>query len=315
MDWNIVLQAVILIIGFVLLVKGSDVFVSGAAGIAKKFGVSDLIIGLTVVAMGTSAPEAAVSISSSLKGVADVSIGNILGSNILNILIVLGISAFIVALPVGKSTYRLEMPFLLLISVLFFALGLDYEMSRFDGIILWAFFIVYMIYVIASAIRHPESADVDEVASMKLWKALLFTVLGLAMVVFGSEFAVKSASEIATTFGMSERFIGLTIVALGTSLPEIFTSTTAARKGNVDMAIGNIIGSNIFNCLFVVGTSSLLMPIPYDAAFKFDSLVVISVTVLLWLFSLGRKHKIGRFKGFLFLATYAAYFVYVAFIL
>lgn len=315
MDWELILQFGILVIGFVFLVKGSDVFVGGASGIAKKFGISDLIIGLTIAAMGTSAPEAAVSISSSLKGVADVSIGNIVGSNILNILIVLGLSALIVKLPVGKSTYKIEMPFMIFITTLFVLLGFDGTMSRFDGMILWACFIVYMVYILVTAIRHPETADVDEVENMKLWKALAFTVIGIAMVVVGSDLAVKSASYIAASFGMSERFIGLTVVALGTSLPEIFTSTTAARKGNVDMAIGNIIGSNIFNCLFVVGTSSLIMPIPYSKDFMFDGIVVIGVSVLLLAFSLGKNHKINRFEGLIFLATYVAYFICVAFVL
>lgn len=311
---DLILQFIILVAGFVLLVKGSDIFVNGAAGIAKKFGVSDLIIGLTVVAMGTSAPEAAVSINSSIKGVAAVSVGNILGSNILNIMIVLGISAFIVALPVGKTTYKIEMPFLLAVSALFLVLGMDENISRIDGAILWLCFIAYMAYVIISAIKD-ENPDVDGVHKLKLWQALLFTVIGVAMVIFGSNFAIDAASKIASSFGMSERFIGLTVVALGTSLPEIFTSTTAARRGNVDMAIGNIIGSNIFNMLFVIGTSSLIMPIPFDKGFVFDGVVVIGITALLWVLSLGRKHRLARPAGVLFLALYVAYFVCVAFVL
>ena len=303
---RIVLQLILLIIGFVLLIKGADFFVDGAGAIARKFKIPQLIIGLTIVAMGTSAPETAVSLTAAFKGNADITIGNVVGSNILNVLIVLGVTASITSLPVGKSTIRVELPFTMFISALFMLLGMDGMITLADGVILIILFVLYIAYLIWSAKKNPE--EIEEIKELPLWKALVATVGGLALVVFGSDLTVDAAKELARFFGMSDRFIGLTVVALGTSLPELVTSATAARKGNADMAIGNIVGSNIFNILFVVGLSALVIPIPFASAFRSDMLVATLAVVLLWLCCC-RSGKIKRWGGVLMLACYAAYFI------
>ncbi len=304
---ELLLQFLLLAIGFVCLAKGSDFFVEGAAGIAKKFGIPELVIGLTIVAMGTSAPEAAVSIAAAAKGNADISIGNVLGSNIMNILVILGIASAIVAISVARSTVRIEIPFMIAISVLFLGLGYDGVVSRFDGAILWVCFIVYLLYLLRMAKKNPQELEETE-KNLSLGKALLFTVVGMAIIVFGSNIAVDAATSIAKMFGISERIIGLTIVALGTSLPELFTSVTAARKGNADIAIGNIVGSNVFNLLFVIGTSALIIPIHYASNFRFDNMVAIAAAALLLLCTVW-KERLSRVAGILLLAGYVAYFV------
>lgn len=308
---TLVLQILILAAGFVLLVKGSDFFVVGASGIAKKFGIPELVIGLTIVAMGTSAPEAAVSIAGVLRGSADISVGNILGSNIMNILVILGLSCAILPVAVSKSTIRYEIPFTAFVTVVLLLMGLDGSIGRIDGVILWAFFILYFIYLFYMVKKNPKEHQEEEIKELSVFKTVLLTVAGLVMVVFGSRFAVDSASEIARFFGMSERFIGLTIVALGTSLPELFTSVQAARHGSTDIAIGNIVGSNIFNILFVLGTSSIILSIPFAQAFVFDSFVALGACVLLFVCALP-KRAIGRISGILMLLSYAAYFAFIA---
>lgn len=309
---SLVLQFLLLVLGFALLVKGADFFVDGAASIAKKFGIPDLIIGLTIVAMGTSAPEAAVSIAGAFKGSADISIGNVVGSNLINVLVILGLAAVIIPIAVGVSTVKYEIPFLIAISVLFPILGMDGTMSRIDGIILWICFIAYLIYLFKMA-KNGKEEEESTAKDISIPMALLLTVGGAVMIVFGSDFAVDSASTIARTFGMSERFIGLTIVALGTSLPELFTSVTAARKGNADIAIGNIVGSNIFNYLFVIGTSALIIPINFASNFIVDAIIALAAVVFLW-FCVFKDKELARIGGSAMLLGYAAYFVYIAFI-
>ncbi|MBR6245546.1 calcium/sodium antiporter [bacterium] len=308
---TLVLQILILAAGFVLLVKGSDFFVIGASGIAKEFGIPELVIGLTIVAMGTSAPEAAVSIAGVLRGSADISVGNILGSNIMNILVILGLSCAIFPVAVSKSTIRYEIPFTVFVTVVLLLMGLDGNIGRIDGIILWVFFILYFAYLFYMVKKNPEEYQGEEIKELSVFRTVLLTVAGLVMVVFGSRFAVDSASEIARFFGMSERFIGLTIVALGTSLPELFTSVQAARHGSTDIAIGNIVGSNIFNILFVLGTSSIILSIPFAQAFVFDSFVALGACVLLFVCALP-KRVIGRVSGILMLLSYTAYFAFIA---
>ena len=308
---SLLLNLFLLVLGFVLLVKGADFFVDGAAGIARKFGIPDLIIGLTIVAMGTSAPEAAVSITGAFKGSVDISIGNVVGSNIMNVLVILGLAAFIIPIAVGKSTVKYEIPFLIAISILFPILGLDGTISRLDGVILWACFIAYLVYLFKMAKEGKEEEKTAKNISVPM--ALIMTVGGAAMIVFGSDFAVDSASAIARTFGMSERFIGLTIVALGTSLPELFTSVTAARKGNVDIAIGNIVGSNIFNYLFVIGTSSLIIPITFASSFIIDAIIALVAACFLWL-CVFKDRELARIGGSCMLAGYVVYFIYIAFL-
>ena len=305
---EILFQVVLLALGFVLLVKGADFFVDGSASIAAKFGIPQLIIGLTVVAMGTSAPEAAVSISAAFGGNADITIGNILGSNILNILIILGISSVITVLRVAKSTVWIDIPIVLGASVILLLLGYDGVISTIDAAIIFVCFIGFLAYMIISAKKSNETGD--DIKLMSVPKSLLFAVAGLAMIIAGSQFTVNSASFLARVAGVSERFIGLTVVALGTSLPELFTSVMAARKGNADIAIGNIVGSNIFNILFIVGLSGLIIPVPFPGAFGFDALVSIAATVLLFALC-ARKKQLGRAAGIIMLIGYAAYFAMI----
>ena len=305
---QIVLQLALLAVGFVMLVKGSDWFVDGAAGIAAKFRIPQIIIGLTIVAMGTSAPEAAVSITAAMGGSADITVGNIVGSNILNVLVILGLASAIVPVAVGKSTLKIDIPFMIAISVIFLLLGWDGTITRVDGLVLIALFAGYIGYMIWEALHSNEEGD--EIKDMPIWKMLLSTAIGLALVVWGADVAVGAATKLAQIFGMSERFIGLTVVALGTSLPELFTSVTAARKGNADIAIGNIVGSNIFNILFVVGLSSMVINVPFAANFRIDMLVAIASCVFIWLAALKSK-KLARWAGFTMLLGYVGYFVYL----
>lgn len=315
--WSLVLAA-----GLALLVKGADLFVEGAGGLAAGLGISQLVIGLTVVAMGTSMPEAAVSISAVIKGNAEITIGNVVGSNILNILIILGLSAVIIPLAVEKNTIRCELPFLTGVSILLLLQGLDGEIGLLDGMIQVVLFGVYLVYLFAQARKNrkengKEDGKENEKENEKedankqvrnVWQLILLCILGLVMTVAGSSLAVDAASEIAVKLGMSQRLIGLTIVALGTSLPELVTSVTAAKKGKPDIAIGNIVGSNIFNILFVVGISALIHPVAFAEGFRFDSIVSAAAALMLILFCAKGK-KLKRWQGILMLAVYGLYFL------
>ena len=310
----IFVQFLLLALGFAMLIKGADWFVSGAAGIATRFGIPQIVIGLTIVAMGTSAPEAAVSISSSVGGSADITIGNIVGSNILNILIILGITATMVPIAVARGTIKVEIPFMIAITVVLLLLGLDGNITFVDALILLGLFAVYMIYLFRQAKRGKSvEEDLPEEHHRKpkgILGLIILTVIGVVVIIFGSQITVNSATEIARFFGASERFIGLTVVALGTSLPELFTSVTAAKKGNADIAIGNIVGSNIFNILFIVGISGLITTIPFASSFIIDTIISIGASVLLWMFCLISK-GLRRYAGIIFLAGYAGYFIYL----
>lgn len=306
---ELLLQLVLLAVGFVMLVKGADWFVDGAAGIADKFGIPQLVIGLTIVAMGTSAPEAAVSITAALKGNADITIGNIVGSNILNILIILGITSVIVAVSVQKSTVQYEIPFMMVITVLLAVFGYTSgHITFWEGIIFWIAFLIYLLYLFIMAKNNKE--EIDEMQKRPVWMLILFVLGGLVLVVWGSDVTVDAATEIAKAAGLSQRFIGLTIVAFGTSLPELVTSVSAARKGKADIAIGNIVGSNIFNILFVVGTTALITPVVFQAGFMVDMVICLAAGILLWL-CVFKDRKLGRAGGVVMLIAYAAYFVYL----
>ena len=310
MDYlELLLQFVLLAVGFLMLVKGADVFVDGAAGIADKFGIPQLVIGLTIVAMGTSAPEAAVSITAALKENADITIGNIVGSNILNILIILGVTSVIVAVSVQKSTVRYEIPFMLAITVMLAIFGYTSgHITFWEGIIFWIAFTIYLAYLFIMAMNKKE--EVEETKKRPVWMLLLFVVIGIVLVVWGSDVTVDAATMIARAAGLSQRFIGLTIVALGTSLPELVTSVSAARKGKADIAIGNIVGSNIFNILFVVGTTALITPVVFKPEFIIDTMISLAAGILLWL-CVFRDRKLGRAGGIIMLLGYVAYFVYL----
>ena len=297
------LKVVILLVGFLFLVKGADWFVEGAASIAKKLGIPQLIIGLTIVAMGTSMPEAAVSITAALQKNAGITIGNIVGSNILNILIILGVTAVITNVAIQTSTFRYEIPFMMVVTIILLVFGITGgEVTFVEGIIFWVLFLLYLGYLFVMAKKGTKDDPV--------WKCILFMVIGGVLVVKGSDFAVSGASAIARYFGMSERFIGLTIVALGTSLPELVTSVTAARKGNAGIAIGNIVGSNIFNILFVIGTTALICTVPFESKFIIDTIIAVVVGAILWIGTY--KHKeLRRPCGIFMLLCYVAYFVYL----
>lgn len=307
---EMIIQLLILVAGFVMLVKGADLFVDGAAGIAGKFGIPHLVIGLTIVAMGTSAPEAAVSITAALKGNAGITIGNVVGSNIMNIWVILGLASVIIPIAVAKSTVKVEIPYMLLITFLLLFLGYTgNEIVLWEGIVLWAAFILYLAYLMWMAKKDKQETN-EEDDDKPMWKLLVFVVVGLALIMFGSDFAVDAATAIAKILGMSDRLIGLTIVAFGTSLPELVTSVAAARKGEADIAIGNIVGSNIFNILFVVGTTALITPVVFEANFVIDMLIAAAAGILLWV-CVFKKNKLSRKGGILMLVCYAAYFVYL----
>ena len=308
-----VLQFVLLVVGFVMLIKGADWFVEGASKVADRFGIPQIVIGLTIVAMGTSLPEAAVSISAALKESADITIGNVVGSNIMNVLVILGLTSVIRAVAVKKNTIRYEMPFTIGVTVVLAVMGLlDNQVGRLEGVILWVFMLLYLAYLVW--VSKTDKDAIEEVAQAgekeSILKMVIMILVGAGMIVWGSDITVDAATAIGKSFGMSERLVGLTIVAFGTSLPELVTSCTAAVKGKADIAVGNIVGSNIFNILFVVGTTALITPVPYSANFMIDSIVAVAAMVLLLVCVIPRK-QLGRVGGILMLLGYAGYFVYL----
>ena len=313
---EVIIQFALLAIGFLLLIKGADWFVGGASKIADRFGIPQLIIGLTIVAMGTSAPEAAVSISAAVKNTAEnnsaaIAIGNILGSNILNVLLILGITAVIVTIPVQLSTIKYEIPFMIIITCLLAGIGyFKGHLGMIDGILLWFFMILYFVYLIVMARKGQISVGVEEgeiKVNENMFMLLVLLAIGIIAIVAGSNIAVDAATALARIFGMNERLIGLTIVAFGTSLPELITSITAAMKKKADIAVGNIVGSNIFNILFVIGTTSLITNVPYNYSFNFDSIVCIITSFVLFLCVL-KKKKLNRVHGGILLCMLAAYY-------
>lgn len=300
----------LLILGFVLLMKGADYFVDGSSAIAQRLGIPQMVIGLTIVAMGTSAPEAAVSITAALKGSADITIGNIIGSNILNILIILGISSIITPLAISKTTLFQDIPFMILVTLLLLAQGLKGTIRFLDGVVLLTVFLSYLIYLYSISKKDRDSTPKAPLQKQAgLLHSVLYSAAGLVLIILGSNASVSAATAIAEIFGMSQRLISLTIVAFGTSLPELFTSVTAARKGSTDIAIGNIVGSNIFNILFVIGISSLFTDISFSSKFYFDSAAAIFSGLLLLICSI-RKKKSGPLGGGIMLASYILYFIY-----
>lgn len=313
---NFLINLVLLVVGFVLLIKGADYFVEGASKIADKLGIPQLVIGLTIVAFGTSAPEAAISISSAIKGNTGIAIGNIIGSNIMNILLILGITSCITVLKVAKSTVYYEIPFVIFITTVLVVIGgTQGKLGFISGIILWALFILFFVYLIKMAKSGKSDGIVEEGEAYdgkkdSMIKLIFITLAGMAAIVIGSDLTVDGATEIAKILGISDRIIGLTIVAFGTSLPELITSVTAGIKGKADIAIGNIVGSNIFNILFVLGTTSLIKSVPYSMNFVIDGIVAIAAAVSL-LLGVVRKKQLGRMAGIIMLIAYAGYFAYL----
>lgn len=322
---DLFLPILLLIVGFVLLVKGADWFVDGAAGVAKKCKIPALVIGLTIVAFGTSAPELCVSVTSAIGQSTDIAIGNVLGSNIVNILLILGLSALLHDLPVQKSSLRLDLPVLALASVLILGLGVwGNALEWWDGLILIVVFAGYMFLLFRDAKKHPPVQSQEEKApngkfaawfyQMKAhtWFLIVLLLVGLAMVVGGGTLLVESAKSIAKYFGVSERIIGLTVVAIGTSLPELVTSVVAAKKGETDIAVGNIIGSNIFNIFLVAGVSSLFYPLAFTIEGNMiDAIVALGAALLLFGLSLFKKHKLGKVAGAVMLLCFVGYYVYL----
>lgn len=308
---SVVVQLLLLVLGFVLLVKGADWFVEGASGIADKLRIPQLVIGLTIVAMGTSAPEAAVSITAALGGNADISIGNVVGSNILNILIILGLSSVITSIAVAKTTVRYEIPIMLISTALLALFGMTGgQVVLWEAVILLLCFAIYLFYMFVMVKRGEMQAEAVTSSGRPVWLLILMGVIGLALIIVGSDVTVDAATKLAEIFGMSEKFIGLTVVALGTSLPELFTSVVAARKGKADIAIGNIVGSNIFNILLIIGITGLILPVPFEASFLTDCIIAAAAGILLWL-CVFRKRKLKLADGIVMLVGYAAYFVYL----
>ena len=313
---GLIIQFVFLVVGFVMLIKGADWFVEGASKVAGKFGIPQIVIGLTIVAMGTSAPEAAVSITAALKGSAEITIGNVVGSNILNILLILGITSVIIALNVKKNTLYYEIPFVVVVSAVLAFMGLkDGYVSRMDGVVLWVLFIAFLAYLFYLSKKGVDT-DADDVPELEAGdtglKLLLLILVGGGLIVWGSDVTVDAATEIARFFGWSERLIGLTIVAFGTSLPELITSVTAGMKGKADIAVGNIVGSNIFNILFVVGTTALITPVVYAQGFLVDSIICIATAALLFLcVFFNKEKKLNRIGGTIMLCVFVVYYVYL----
>ncbi len=308
---------IFLIIGLAILIAGAEGLVRGASSIARKAGIKPIVIGLTIVAFGTSAPELVVNILAAIRGTADIAIGNIVGSNIVNILLILGISAVIVPLQVKRNTVWKEIPFALLAMVLVFTMGNDIlfdqvghnAITRTDGFSLIAIFAIFMFYTFGIAKTEGKAEDVKKYSWPFSW---FLTLGGLGLLVAGGTLLVDNAVTIARLAGLSESLIGLTIVAVGTSLPELATSVVAALHHEDDIAIGNIVGSNIFNVFWILGLTGTLLQLPFNAATNFDVAVGIGATALLFLFMfIGRRHRLDRWQGFLFIGLYAAYIAFL----
>ncbi len=322
----LILNVLLLLTGFAALIKGADFFVDGSAALARRFRIPGLVIGLTIVAFGTSAPELAVSISAALQKSNEIALSNVVGSNIFNLLCVLGACAVIHPVPVTAQIKKRDFPFSILatIAVLlmsaasnifsgqFAQLGMEEQagtVSRACGALIMASFLAYTAHLVVSAKKHPEKEETK--SNPPSWKCLFLIFFGLALIIGGGQAVVYSAKEIALAAGMSETLIGLTIIAVGTSLPELVTSMVAARKGETGLAVGNVLGSNIFNLLFILGVSALIHPVNVNLASLCDLLVLIAVSILAYLFSLSQK-TLKRWEGIVMLALYAAYVIYAA---
>ncbi|MFC5712961.1 calcium/sodium antiporter [Thalassorhabdus alkalitolerans] len=311
----------LLVLGFVLLVKGADYFVESTAAIAKLLRISPLLVGLTIVAFGTGAPEATVSIIAALEGSAGVTLGNVVGSNIINIALVVGVTAFLSPLKVTNATIKKEIPFAFLACIVLLVLMSDQYLennavnviTRGDGIIFLLFFAIFLYYVIEAARnnRSQMEKEITEQPDKRKWgRHILFSTGGLAAIIFGGYLVVESSTEIAIRFGMSETLVGLTIVAIGSSLPELVISVTAALKKESEIALGNIVGSSIFNILFVLGAASLIIPLPVETKIYFDVIVMLILTIVLFIFS-RTECKVGKLEGLLLVAAYIGYLVYI----
>ena len=312
---------VLLIIGFVLLVKGADVFVDGSSSIAKFFKIPSIIIGLTIVAFGTSAPEAAVSIIAGINGSNGIAVGNVIGSNMFNLLMVIGISAVIKPIVIQRQIVTKDFPYMLLATLalavmsydVLFGNGSSNVISRNEAIILLLLMGIFLFYTISSALRYRKenisNESEEEKPKYSIGISILLTIGGLAGIIIGGQLVVDSAEKIALGFGMSETLVGLTIIAVGTSLPELVTSIMAARKGESDIAVGNVVGSNIFNLLFVLPASAVITPMGINSQSLTDMIILIGISILTYFFCVTKK-KVNRIEGAILAALYAAYLAY-----
>jgi cation:H+ antiporter len=315
------LTYILFFIGFATLIKGADLLVKGSSLIAHRFGISSLVIGLTIVAFGTSAPELVVNIMASLQGNTDIAIGNIVGSNIVNILLILGISALIYPLAVQKSTVWKEIPLallaMLMVSIMANDIALDNAstsaLTRIDGFVLIGFFIIFLYYIFGISKESANTSEAEEkITQYSSVHSTVMVILGITGLVIGGKWIVDGAVTFASSLGVSEALIGLTIVAVGTSLPELATSAVAAYRKNVDIAIGNVVGSNIFNVFWILGVSSLIKPLPFSPALTVDLVVAVLATVLLFLaLFVGKRHTLERWQGGVFVVLYVAYIIYL----
>ncbi|MFO7897051.1 MAG: sodium:calcium antiporter [Candidatus Cloacimonadales bacterium] len=307
----IYLYIFVVIIGFVMLVKGADFLVDGASSLAKKFGISELAIGLTIIAFGTSAPELIVNIFASTGGHHGITFGNILGSNIFNILVVLGVSGLIAPLVIKKNTIIKEMPFLIFATLATFALAWwGNVLSRWDGIILILLLLSFFYYIIGILKVNPVQDE--DIKIFSTGQTILMMVVGIIGLFFGGKLVVDNSVKIAEMLNVSEKMIGLTIVALGTSLPELVTSIVAVRKGRFDLAIGNVIGSNLFNLLLVLGVTALIHPVAYDLSLNADFTILLTITIILFLSMLtGVKNRISKLEAGIFLAIYGGFIAFL----
>jgi cation:H+ antiporter len=316
-----ILTYILFILGFVLLIKGADYLVDGAASIAKRFALSELVIGLTIISFGTSAPELVVNVLASFKGNSELAIGNIFGSNIANILLILGVAAMVRPLPLKKSIYFTEIPISLVATFMIgflananlFNESEGLWISQYDGYMLLVFFGLFMTYIfVISKDRDSHQPSEDEIDFMPLTKSVIYIGIGIVGLFFGGLWIVDGAVLIATEMGLSESFIGLTIVAIGTSLPELVASVVAAKKGKTDMAIGNVLGSNIFNIFWILGLSATIKALPFDAINNMDiMMLILASTVLIFSVINGKKPMISRFEGLVFVIIYFCYLTYL----
>ena len=314
-----IVQILFILLGFVLLIKGADILVNGSSAIAKKLRISEIVIGLTIVSIGTSMPELFVSTTSALQGASDISVGNVIGSNICNLLLILGLSSLIHPVKFHKQTKLIENPMSILLTLIFVLMcNINQDISRIEGIILLIFFIAFLIYTIVIGKKTKDEAileiSLEEAKKISVVKNLVLIILGIAGLKIGGDLVVENAKLVAIALNISEKIIGLTIVAIGTSLPELVTSLTAAIKGESDIAIGNIIGSNIFNLLFIIGVSAVITPITYNISYNFDVIILFVAMILMCIFPFIKpKDEMSRSNGLIYTLIYIIYMLVLIF--
>lgn len=314
-----IVQILFILLGFVLLIKGADILVNGSSAIAKKLRISEIVIGLTIVSIGTSMPELFVSTTSALQGASDISVGNVIGSNICNLLLILGLSSLIHPVKFHKQTKLIENPMSIILTLIFVLMcNINQDISRIEGIILLIFFIAFLIYTIVIGKKTKDEAileiSLEEAKKISVVKNLVLIILGIAGLKIGGDLVVENAKLVAIVLNISEKIIGLTIVAIGTSLPELVTSLTAAIKGESDIAIGNIIGSNIFNLLFIIGVSAVITPITYNISYNFDVIILFVAMILMCIFPFIKpKDEMSRSNGLIYTLIYIIYMLVLIF--